>query len=150
MQRLKFVSLSKSKKTSSKKLSVELVSFAFKKNSLPNSNYLFDVRFLKNPFYVEKLRTLTGLDKEVIDFFEKDDDTCNFLEALYLWVEYILIINASASPEKITLSTGCTGGQHRSPYIIECLAKHLIGKKLVTDLTIYHTELNKNSVSISE
>ena len=51
---------------------VELISFGFKNNNPPIANYLIDVRFLNNPFYVDELRELTGLDSKVIDFFEKD------------------------------------------------------------------------------
>ena len=48
---------------------LELISFGFKTNNLPDTNYLIDVRFLNNPFYIDELRDLTGLDKKVINFF---------------------------------------------------------------------------------
>ncbi len=127
---------------------VDLISFSFKKNNLPSSNYLVDVRFLNNPYYVDKLRELTGLDNEVIVFFESASDVKNFLKKLYKWIEYIILSNKKANKEKISIAIGCTGGQHRSPYVIEVLAKHLIKKKLVSELSIYHTELKKYNIAV--
>lgn len=127
---------------------VELISFSFQKNSLPNANYLIDVRFLNNPFYVDKLQLLTGLDDEVIEFFEEDKESRNFLRHLYKWIEYIVEINQERKKEKIVIAIGCTGGQHRSPYIVQKLAKHLTKKKLATQLSIYHLELMKYNETI--
>ena len=127
---------------------VDLISFGFKKNNLPSSNYLLDVRFLNNPYYVDKLRELTGLDNEVIVFFESDSGVKDFLQKLYKWIEYIILSNKKANKGKISIAIGCTGGQHRSPYVIESLAKHLIKKRLVSELSIYHTELKKYNVAV--
>ena len=50
------------------KLKIDIVSFSYKSGSMPKANLLFDVRFIDNPYWVEKLRPLTGLDKNVQDF----------------------------------------------------------------------------------
>lgn len=126
---------------------IELISFGFKTNSIPDTNYLIDVRFINNPYYVDELKNLTGLDKEVIDFFKKDSSVDNFLEKLFNWVEFILNLNKSANKEKITIAIGCTGGQHRSTYITECLAKHLADKSILsTEISINHRELKKCNI----
>ena len=125
---------------------IDLISFSFKKNNLPEANYLIDVRFLNNPFYIDELRSLTGLDKEVIEFFKKDDSTKAFLKVLANWSEYIIGANKKANKEKIKIAIGCTGGQHRSPYIVESLAKTLITRQIISDLSIYHNELKKYNV----
>ena len=127
---------------------VDLISFSFKKNKPPSANYLFDVRFLNNPFYVDELRELTGLDKKVTEYFRKDEVTKKFVKEFCKWIEQILEINKKANKEKTIIAVGCTGGQHRSPYIIESLAKHLVKKKLAGELSIYHTELNKYNVPV--
>ena len=114
---------------------------------MTNANYIFDVRFLSNPFYVEELRDLTGLDKEVIKFFENDKDTKTFLKELYKWVEYMIDVNKKANKEKIVIAIGCTGGQHRSPYIVESLAKNLAKKSLAGELSIYHSMIRKYNVT---
>ena len=126
---------------------VELISFGFKTNNIPNTNYLIDVRFLNNPFYIDKLRELTGLDKEVINFFKEDSKVDEFLKNLFEWTKYILDTNRSASREKIIIAIGCTGGQHRSPYITECLAKHLLDKdNASSEIFINHRELKKYNI----
>ena len=122
---------------------VDIISFGFKTNSIPDTNYLIDVRFLKNPFYIDKLRDLTGLDSEVIKFFENDEITKTFINMLLNWIEYIIKANKDANKEKFTIAIGCTGGQHRSPYIVEILAKELVKKKIINGLSIYHRELKK-------
>ena len=122
---------------------LELISFGFKKNNPPIANYLIDVRFLNNPFYVDALRELTGLDKDVIDFFEKDKNIKDFLNKLFKWIEYILNQNKASNNEKIIIAIGCTGGQHRSPYVTEMLATHLKKKKVINKISIYHSELKK-------
>ncbi|MBI3590378.1 MAG: hypothetical protein HY094_03235 [Candidatus Melainabacteria bacterium] len=127
---------------------IDLISFSFKKNNLPEANYLIDVRFLNNPFYIDELRDLTGLDKEVIEFFKKDDGTKTFLKVLVKWIEYIIEVNKKANKEKISIAIGCTGGQHRSPYIVEGLAKSLINRKIISELSIYHNELKKYNVVV--
>ena len=126
---------------------IELISFGFKTNNTPNTNYLIDVRFLNNPFYIDKLRELTGLDKEVINFFKEDPKVDEFLKKLFEWTKYILDTNRSASREKIIIAIGCTGGQHRSPYITECLAKHLADKDYTApEIFVNHRELKKYNI----
>jgi len=127
---------------------IDLISFAFSKNNKLDANYVFDVRFLNNPFYITELRELTGLDKKVINFFEEDHQTRNFLKELFKWVEYIIKANKKSNKEKLVIAIGCTGGQHRSPYIIECLHKYLTKKQLVSELAVYHGELKKYNVSL--
>lgn len=127
---------------------VDLISFAFSKKEQPDANYIIDVRFLNNPFYIDELRSLTGLDNKVIDFFKKDIDTNKFANELFEWIKFILELNKKASKEKIVIAIGCTGGQHRSPYIVESLAKYLTNNKLVSELSIYHSELTKYNVTV--
>lgn len=127
---------------------LDLISFGFKYNDIPNANYIIDVRFLSNPFYIEELRDLSGLDKEVIGFFENDEGTKKFLKELFRWIEYIIEVNKNANKEKITIAIGCTGGQHRSTYIVENLAKKLTRKKEISKLSIYHTQLKKYNESV--
>ena len=121
---------------------VEIITFAFKKNTTTEANYIIDVRFLNNPFYVDHLSSLCGLDKEVIDYFKKDKTTCEFLMRLYDWTGYLIDINKKAGAEKISIAIGCTGGQHRSPYIAESLGNYLRTNSPVDKITIYHSELD--------
>ena len=126
---------------------LELISFGFKLKNTPESNYLIDVRFLNNPFYVDELRDLTGLDKEVINFLQEDVKVNEFLKKLFEWTEYILNANKFSDKEKIIIAIGCTGGQHRSPYITECLAKYLAARNLTaSEIFVNHRELKKYNI----
>ena len=126
---------------------LELISFGFKTNSIPDTNHLIDVRLLNNPFYVAELKELTGLDKEVMNFFKEDPRVDEFLIKLYEWTTSILNTNKSANKEKITIAIGCTGGQHRSPYITECLAVYLTEKNVqFPEIVINHRELKKYNI----
>ncbi len=128
---------------------IELISFGFKYNSPPNTNYLIDVRFLNNPYYVDNLKPLTGLDKDVIDFFHSDLKVSDFLEKLKIWIAYIIEANITANKESIKIAIGCTGGQHRSPYIVEQLAQYITNNSPnITKLTVYHTELTNYNNSV--
>lgn len=105
-----------------RELTLLIESFGFK-NGLPvESDFVFDVRFLPNPHWDPALRLLTGLDKPVQTFFEDQDLVSSFIEetANYLmrWLPEIKKNNRSY----LTISIGCTGGQHRSVYIAEQLA----------------------------
>ncbi len=98
-------------------------SFGFKHGIPLDADFVFDVRFLPNPFYDPKLRPLTGHDPEVVAFLRGDlnvghliDDVSSFLMR---WLPSFVRDNRSA----LTVAIGCTGGQHRSVYIVNELAE---------------------------
>jgi UPF0042 nucleotide-binding protein len=102
-------------------------SFAFKKGLPLDADYVFDVRVLPNPYYDVILRPLTGLDQPVIDFLsalpevnEMIDDIAGFLTK---WMQSFKNDNRSY----LTVAIGCTGGQHRSVFIAQTLAKRFGG-----------------------
>lgn len=106
-------------------LHIVLESFGFKYGIPNHFDYLFDVRCLPNPFYEPTLRSLTGEDASVMNFFEQQpvvykmiNDIGNFLST---WLPYISEENRSY----LSIGVGCTGGQHRSVYVVNALAKKL-------------------------
>ena len=108
-------------------LTLMFQSFAFKKGLPLDADYVFDVRVLPNPYYDLALRPLTGLDQPVIDFLsaipdvnEMIDDIARFLNK---WMQSFKNDNRSY----LTVAIGCTGGQHRSVYIAQTLAKRFGG-----------------------
>ncbi|MDU0810429.1 MAG: RNase adapter RapZ [Burkholderia sp.] len=107
-------------------------SFGFKHGIPIDADFIFDVRILPNPFYNNELRILTGLDQPVVTFLERKpivrqmiNDIYNFLVK---WLPYFREDNRSY----ITIGIGCTGGQHRSVFIVEVLATQLSGNKETT------------------
>ncbi len=105
-------------------LSVLFKSFGFK-NSIPNdADFIFDVRCLPNPYWDTKLRPFTGLDKPVIQFFEKHTVVNNMFEDIKNFIENWIPEIESQNRKYLTIAIGCTGGQHRSVFIVEKLAEY--------------------------
>ena len=128
-------------------LTVRVYSFSYKKGipedfSGNGGGYVFDCRAIHNPGKYEKYKRLTGTDKEVKDFLEKDGEILQFLEHVYA------LASASVSRYKergftnLMFSFGCTGGQHRSVYAAQHLAEYLAKKHNVT-VVLTHREQGK-------
>jgi UPF0042 nucleotide-binding protein len=118
-------------------------SFGFKYGLPTDSDYVFDVRCLANPYWDKSLRALTGLDDKVINFFSENDDVKKMLGDLSTFLENWLPLYRKDNRNYMTFSVGCTGGQHRSVYIANCLYEHF--KNLAPeglDLQLRHRELN--------
>ena len=101
--------------------------------------YIFDCRGTNNPGRYEQYKTLTGLDKPVIDFLEQDGEILTFLESVYKLVDHHVARFIERGFTNLQVAFGCTGGQHRSVYCAEHLAKHLKEKYDVT-IRLIHRE----------
>jgi UPF0042 nucleotide-binding protein len=119
---------------------ITILSFGFKYGIPADSDLVFDVRFLPNPFYVEELRHKTGQDQEVQDFVMKTDTAGTFLQKLEEMVEFLLPNYVSEGKNQLVISIGCTGGQHRSVTLAEKLYEHLSRHKEY-GLKLEHREL---------
>jgi UPF0042 nucleotide-binding protein len=102
-------------------MQIFLMSFGYK-NGLPrDADLVLDVRFLKNPHYDQALRPLTGLDPAVGAFISSDPASTTFLERTGALLEPLLPLYESEGKSYFTIAIGCTGGQHRSVYMVERL-----------------------------
>ena len=108
-------------------LSVNVMSFGFKYGIPIESDLVFDVRFLPNPFYVANLREKTGLEKPVSDFVFEHGRTKEFMEHLNDLVDFLLPLYIEEGKYSLTIAIGCTGGKHRSVAIAQALADHIEG-----------------------
>ncbi len=97
-------------------------SFGFKHGIPMDADLVFDVRCLPNPHYDPQLRPLTGQDKPVIDFLEKEAQVGEMTDDIYRFVASWLPSYVNDNRSYLTVAIGCTGGQHRSVYIAEQLA----------------------------
>ncbi len=104
---------------------VSLVSFAFSAGLPREADMVFDARFLRNPHYDAMLQKLTGLDAEVGAFIEQDPDFLLFYDHVLGMVEFVLPRFVQEGKQYATIAIGCTGGRHRSVYIVELLAADL-------------------------
>lgn len=122
------------------KLGITFVSFGFKNGAPEGIDYLFDVRCLPNPHWDTKLRPKTGRDAEVVAFLEQHPDVQNMLGDIRKFLETWLPKIAAQDVSYLTVAVGCTGGRHRSPYIVERLAQHFRGS--YDPITVTHRELS--------
>ncbi len=109
--------------TSDRQLTLVFESFAFKRGVPGDADYVFDVRMLANPHYEPELRNLTGQDAPVADFLLQQADVAKMLEHIHGFLDFWLAALARDHRSYVTVAIGCTGGQHRSVYLVEQLAK---------------------------
>lgn len=99
-------------------------SFGYKHGIPLDADLVFDVRCLPNPFYDPQLRPLTGKDKPVVDFLEANEDVRAMLSDIRGFIERWLPCFVADNRSYVTVAIGCTGGQHRSVYFVQSLARH--------------------------
>lgn len=109
---------------------VSCMSFGFKYGLPRDSDLVFDVRCLPNPFYIEELRPQTGLDFPVSDYVMQGDGAKILLEKLCDLMDFLVPLYIQEGKSQLVVAIGCTGGQHRSVTIAERLAAHLGGMGL--------------------
>ena len=106
-------------------LNVCVTSFGFKYGLPMEADLVFDVRFLPNPFYVEGLRTQTGLDDGVRDYVFQFPQSNEFLERLKDMIDFLLPQFVEEGKSMVVVAIGCTGGHHRSVAMTHALAQHV-------------------------
>lgn len=104
-------------------LTLVFQSFAFKRGIPMDADYVFDVRMLPNPHYEEALRDLTGLDRPVAEFLQQQPEVALMLEHIAQFLAHWLEMLDRNHRSYVTVAIGCTGGQHRSVYLVERLAE---------------------------
>lgn len=132
-------------------LEVKVYSFSFKKGipEDPSGNgggYVFDCRSIHNPGRYEPYKKLTGRDEAVIRFLEDDGEILTFLDHVYGVVDPHVETFAGRGFTDLMVSFGCTGGQHRSVYCAEHLARHLAEKYPDVRVHLIHREQNIDTV----
>ena len=126
-------------------LEVKVCSFSFRKGVPHDSSgngggYVFDCRSIHNPGRYEQYRKLTGRDEPVIRFLEEDGEVTGFLEHAYGVVDPHVETFMRRGFTSLMVSFGCTGGQHRSVYCAEHMARHLAEKYPGIRITLTHRE----------
>jgi UPF0042 nucleotide-binding protein len=104
------------------RLTLVFESFAFKRGIPVDADYVFDVRMLPNPHYEPALKALTGRDAPVVAYLEQHSDVRDMYEQISKFLAHWLQPLARDHRSYVTVAIGCTGGQHRSVYLVEKLA----------------------------
>jgi RNase adaptor protein for sRNA GlmZ degradation len=129
-------------------LSVRIYSFSFHRGGVPKDEtgngggFVFDGRSIPNPGREERFKNLTGKDAPVIEYLDQQESAHEFLEHVRALVDASVTEYQRRGFKNLMASFGCTGGQHRSVYLAEQLAKHLRAKDGV-NVTVHHRELEK-------
>jgi UPF0042 nucleotide-binding protein len=110
--------------SSSAKMTLVFESFGFKRGIPIDADYVFDVRMLPNPHYENALRPLSGKDEPVQQFLEKYPDVKVMQEQIQAFMSHWLPALEKDHRSYITVAIGCTGGQHRSVYLVEKLSQY--------------------------
>ncbi len=122
-------------------LQITLVSFGYKHGVPPDSDLVFDTRFLPNPFYIDDLRGRSGRSKKVRDYVLKSKEARDFLERLRQFLGYLIPKFVAEGKSYLTISVGCTGGRHRSVVVADELRDYLRRKGY--DIKVYHRDASK-------
>jgi UPF0042 nucleotide-binding protein len=120
-------------------MSIAITSFSYKGGLPREADLVFDVRFLKNPFYEDKLKPLTGAATEIAKFIENDPNFPLFFKQLTELLLYLLPLYCTEGKQYLTIAIGCTGGQHRSVAVAEKLNDFLSQHQYQAKL--FHREL---------
>jgi len=130
-------------------LVVKISSFSYRKNIPPDETgngggFVFDCRGILNPGRIQSMKTQTGRDKEVKDYLEQQTKMIDFLNSIFDIVDITVEEYIKRDFASLMVSFGCTGGQHRSVYAADALARHLKNKFKVKIELKHHVQDEKN------
>lgn len=128
-----------------KNLFITILSFGFKYGIPTDSDLVFDVRFLPNPYYVEGLRAKTGNDKEIQEYVLQFKEAHEFLDKLEDMLSFLIPNYITEGKNQLVISVGCTGGKHRSVTLANELYRLLSGSKEY-GLKIEHRDIGKDAL----
>ncbi len=123
---------------------VTILSFGFKYGIPADSDLVFDVRFLPNPYYVPELKPQTGNDRDVYEYVMDSEQAAVFLKQLYQMIRFLIPNYILEGKNQIVISIGCTGGKHRSVTIANALAKKM--QELPYSLKVEHRDIEKDAI----
>ena len=106
-------------------ITVNVTAFGYKYGVPMDADLMFDVRFLRNPYYVDTLREKSGLDEPVRDYVFDSDISREFMNRLLSLIDFLLPLYAEEGKFSLTVAIGCTGGRHRSVAVAQALGDHL-------------------------
>lgn len=122
-------------------MKIHCMSFGFKYGAPTEADMVIDVRCLPNPFYIESLKHLTGLQHEVADYVMEQEETKGFITRFFDLVDYLVPLYSDEGKSSLVIAIGCTGGKHRSVTIAEALCRHLNERDYKT--TTMHRDIAK-------
>jgi len=123
------------------KTGIRVLSFGFKHGIPLDPDFVFDVRFLPNPFYEPDLKEKTGQETEIADFIERAPETDEFLKRVDDFLTWVIPFFSEEGRLRLNVAIGCTGGHHRSVFIAEKLGENL--RNHGYEVTVVHRDIGK-------
>jgi len=120
-------------------MAVLFLSFAYKKGIPADADFVFDLRCLPNPHWQEDLRPLSGLDTPVATYLEAQPSIGKMRDELVTFLDHWAPAFEAENRSYMTVALGCTGGQHRSVYMAQCLADHF--SKMRDNVQVRHRDI---------
>ncbi len=127
---------------------ITVMSFGFKYGIPMDSDLVYDVRFLPNPYYVTELRPLTGNDKPVADMVSSCEEYNMFMDKLADMVKFLIPNYKKEGKNQLVISVGCTGGKHRSVTVANELYKIL--QETQYSVRLFHRDITKDRITKGE
>ncbi len=121
-------------------MKIECRSFGFKNGADAHSDFVFDVRCLPNPFYIEQLKHKTGLDKSVRDYVLSTPQSTEYFKKIIDLLLLVIAVKEQSHIETLTVSFGCTGGHHRSVTFAVMVCEEL--KARGYNASCFHRDIN--------
>ncbi len=124
-----------------RKLIINLISFGYRFGIPPDADIVLDVRFLPNPYFIERLKGQTGIERSVEEYVMGWDDTEEFLKRLLDMMVFLTPLYEKEGKSYLNIAVGCTGGRHRSVVILNQLARHFT--KRTYTVHVSHRDIDK-------
>ena len=124
-------------------INIHIQSFGYKYGIPTDSDLMFHVRFIPNPYYIEKLKELNGFDEEVKEYVLSQKESGKFYSKLLPLLEFLIPQYIKEGKKHLTISIGCSGGQHRSVTFVNKLAEDLKNSKVLKHINIYVSHREK-------
>ena len=142
-KRFKKFILAKDEENIDVNINIHIQSFGYKYGIPTDSDLMFDVRFIPNPYYIEKLKELNGFDEEVKKYVLSQKESKEFYSKLLPLLELLIPQYVKEGKKHLTISIGCSGGQHRSVTFVNKLAEDLKNSKVLKHINIYVSHREK-------
>lgn len=142
-KRIKKFILAKDEENIDVNINIHIQSFGYKYGIPTDSDLMFDVRFIPNPYYIEKLKELNGFDEEVKKYVLSQKESEEFYSKLLPLLEFLIPQYIKEGKKHLTISIGCSGGQHRSVTFVNKLAEDLKNSKVLKHINIYVSHREK-------
>ncbi|MHB1545607.1 MAG: RNase adapter RapZ [bacterium] len=123
--------------------SVKIISFGFKYGLPIEADTVFDARFLPNPFFVESLKNFTGVDTEVAGYMLSFKESKEFINRIADFLVFAVPLYKRENKSYFTVGVGCTGGVHRSVFVVEELKKRLASINGEYGISYFHRDIQK-------